>query len=105
MRWVSRCQWAAAARGGRRYLSAASTKCSQSSARSVMREGRRIAGHHQLRAPGLLTAVNGQGVCDTTIEEPTLCALNPKRVQHVYGLTHTTLSEPRKYECETAVLS
>lgn len=47
----------------------------------------------------------GPSPTSSSREEPTLCALNPNRVQHVYGLTHTTLSEPRKYECETAVLS
>ena len=45
--------------------------------RKIRKGGRRIAGHHQLQAPGLLTAVNGHGVCDATIEGPTLCALNP----------------------------
>ena len=54
--------------------------------RKIREGGRRIAGHHQLQAPGLLTAVNGHGVCDATIEGPTLCALNPTEyTQHVYG--------------------
>ncbi len=58
--------------------------------RKIRKGGRRIAGHHQLQAPGLLTAVNGHSVCDATIEGPTLCALNPTEYTaclHVWALS------------------